>query len=510
MLAAALQQTACDGVDPPRGDPLGRPAVRPDVRPGVCQADRREAGRRSAARVPADHDRDRLPAQPGGAPDRPAGHQRADERPAAACGGAAAVRDHAATAGDARTWAAGRSPARVVGHPSGPRAARLGRRPWPVARSRGCSAEPVGGPTWRCWSCWSGPFSAAGPPSPPVRRCRRAWPRSVTGCWASASWRSRPGRRSSSAGPGAAAGQSRARRGDHPLPGRRLRRGVRRLRAGGRDQPDPGARRSGVRRGSAAGLAPAPPPRRRHPGGPTSAGGNCCGPRASSRRSGRGTPRWREPGGWPGCRPPGGSPAARTGSHPTPSPPPSGCWTGCRSCRPTIGCWSTGSRCRWRSSPPARFRSGPGWTAPAAGSPTPSGPECRSTSLIAADRLAAATSIVVTSVTGYRRRFPVGDADALWLATWLPGRTAHRRHRSPGSAGGAEPPRLLVGQVGGLGRAQRRPGVRPVALPAPVDPRPFAPFPRIRGSNICRKRRGKGAKTAAQLQPLVLPQPSQT
>jgi hypothetical protein len=44
------------------------------------------------------------------------------------------------------------------------------------------------------------------------------------------------------------------------------------------------------------------------------------------------------------------------------------------------------------------------------------------TALIAADRLAAATSIVVTSVTGYRRRFPVRDADALWLATGLQGR----------------------------------------------------------------------------------------
>jgi hypothetical protein len=41
--------------------------------------------------------------------------------------------------------------------------------------------------------------------------------------------------------------------------------------------------------------------------------------------------------------------------------------------------------------------------------------------LLAADRLAGATSIVVTSVTGYRRRFPVADADALWLATGCQG-----------------------------------------------------------------------------------------
>ena len=42
--------------------------------------------------------------------------------------------------------------------------------------------------------------------------------------------------------------------------------------------------------------------------------------------------------------------------------------------------------------------------------------------LVAADRLARATSIVVTSVTGYRRRFPVADAHALWLATGFQGR----------------------------------------------------------------------------------------
>jgi len=38
-------------------------------------------------------------------------------------------------------------------------------------------------------------------------------------------------------------------------------------------------------------------------------------------------------------------------------------------------------------------------------------------SLIAAEPLAGASSLVVTSVTGYRRRFPVADANALWLAT---------------------------------------------------------------------------------------------
>ncbi len=52
-------------------------------------------------------------------------------------------------------------------------------------------------------------------------------------------------------------------------------------------------------------------------------------------------------------------------------------------------------------------------------------------SLIPADRLAAAASILVTSVTGYRRRFPVADADALWLATGFEGRPLTRGTGAP-------------------------------------------------------------------------------
>ena len=55
--------------------------------------------------------------------------------------------------------------------------------------------------------------------------------------------------------------------------------------------------------------------------------------------------------------------------------------------------------------------------------------------LVAADRLSGATSIVVTSVTGYRRRFPA-DADALWLATGFQGR--------PLTAGTGAPVRLVA------------------------------------------------------------------
>jgi hypothetical protein len=42
--------------------------------------------------------------------------------------------------------------------------------------------------------------------------------------------------------------------------------------------------------------------------------------------------------------------------------------------------------------------------------------------LLPADRLAAARSLLVISVTGYRRRFPVSDAGVLWLATRVEGR----------------------------------------------------------------------------------------
>ena len=56
--------------------------------------------------------------------------------------------------------------------------------------------------------------------------------------------------------------------------------------------------------------------------------------------------------------------------------------------------------------------------------------------LVTANRLAEATSIVVTSVTGYRRRFPVGDADSLWLATGFQG--------GPLTAGTGAPVRLVA------------------------------------------------------------------
>ena len=41
--------------------------------------------------------------------------------------------------------------------------------------------------------------------------------------------------------------------------------------------------------------------------------------------------------------------------------------------------------------------------------------------LLPAERLSGASSILVTSVTGYRRRFPVDDAGFLWLATGFEG-----------------------------------------------------------------------------------------
>jgi hypothetical protein len=53
------------------------------------------------------------------------------------------------------------------------------------------------------------------------------------------------------------------------------------------------------------------------------------------------------------------------------------------------------------------------------------------TSLIRGDRMAVASSIVVTSVTGYQRRFPTADADALWLATGFEGRPLTRGTGAP-------------------------------------------------------------------------------
>ena len=62
-------------------------------------------------------------------------------------------------------------------------------------------------------------------------------------------------------------------------------------------------------------------------------------------------------------------------------------------------------------------------------------------SLIPGARRAEVSSIVVTSVTGYRRRFPVADAGALWLATGFeggpltPGTGAPLRLVAPGRRG---------------------------------------------------------------------------
>ena len=65
-----------------------------------------------------------------------------------------------------------------------------------------------------------------------------------------------------------------------------------------------------------------------------------------------------------------------------------------------------------------------------------SGPASRWASLIPADRRVGANSILVTSVTGYRRRFPIEEADELWLATAVEGR--------PLRVGTGAPVRLVV------------------------------------------------------------------
>lgn len=53
------------------------------------------------------------------------------------------------------------------------------------------------------------------------------------------------------------------------------------------------------------------------------------------------------------------------------------------------------------------------------------------TELIAAGDVGGATSLVVTSVTGYRRTFPIADLGRLWLATRCQGRLLDPGHGAP-------------------------------------------------------------------------------
>jgi len=78
----------------------------------------------------------------------------------------------------------------------------------------------------------------------------------------------------------------------------------------------------------------------------------------------------------------------------------------------------------------ARLDCTSGWYAEATWSATPL------SVVVPADSLARAVSITVTSVTGYTRRFPVGEASSLWLATRCEGRLL--------STGTGSPVRLVV------------------------------------------------------------------
>lgn len=85
--------------------------------------------------------------------------------------------------------------------------------------------------------------------------------------------------------------------------------------------------------------------------------------------------------------------------------------------------------------------------------------------LISADVLAAATSIVVVSVTGYSRRFPVAEAGSLWLAT--------HRNGQPLSMGTGAPVRLVVPHRRGFWWVKWVASVRLSDQPAWAQP----PFP---------------------------------
>ena len=79
--------------------------------------------------------------------------------------------------------------------------------------------------------------------------------------------------------------------------------------------------------------------------------------------------------------------------------------------------------------------------------------------------LASAASIEVRSVTGYRRHFPVADADRLWLATRLEGR--------PLSSGQGAPVRLVAQGRRGFWWVKWVGSVQPSDRPSPLQP----PFP---------------------------------
>ncbi len=119
---------------------------------------------------------------------------------------------------------------------------------------------------------------------------------------------------------------------------------------------------------------------------------------------------------------------------------------------------------------------------------------------------------MVTSVTGYRRTFPIADAGSLWLATRCQGRLLDAGHGAPVRL--VAPGRRGFWWVKWVASVElsERAGLGPVAVPAAVTPddgsRPTFPVhaPPTEGARPERW----GVRVAGQLQPLVLPQPSQT
>ena len=85
-------------------------------------------------------------------------------------------------------------------------------------------------------------------------------------------------------------------------------------------------------------------------------------------------------------------------------------------------------------------------------------------SLIPPDRRVGADSILVTSVTGYRRRFPIEEADDLWLATAVEGRPCRWAPALP--FGWSSPTAAVSGGSNGWPRSTERDSrVRPVPFP---------------------------------------------
>ena len=103
--------------------------------------------------------------------------------------------------------------------------------------------------------------------------------------------------------------------------------------------------------------------------------------------------------------------------------------------------------------------------------------------LAAAEVREDARSVVVRSVTGYSRRFPLGEARGLLARDTRRGRAPERGARLPGAPRRAGPARLPLGEVGRVDRGERAAGVVAAAAAAAVGRGPACRCPSPPPSN---------------------------